>query len=238
MRMQLFKFHVIALLGLFAMAAQASVTSPVNNAEFHTLERTQPVDSSAKVEVTEFFSYSCPHCNAFDPELGSWVKANSGRIVFKRVPVVIHEGDDLLVKLYYALEAMGKGDELHPKIFHAIHVEHWRPETEADIADFVASKGVDRAKFLSAFQSFAVQAKAQRAPQIAENFKISDVPHLAVDGRFETAPSDIQESVGDVPREVLYADTLKVMDWLIAKAANDRNGHPAMTGATSGATKK
>ena len=74
-----------------------------------------PVDAPAgKVEVVEFFWYSCPHCNAFEPQLEAWVKQAAGR---RGVPARAGGllGDDFVPqqRLYYALEAMGKVDELH-----------------------------------------------------------------------------------------------------------------------------
>jgi thiol:disulfide interchange protein DsbA len=232
--MRFIKLALAAMsLGLVAAASNASITSPVGGTDFRVLDKAQPVEApSSKVEVTEFFMYSCPHCNAFDPELSEWVKAQGDNIVFKRVPLAFQPGQELHQKLYYALEVLGKNEELHKKIFHAIHVERRQLNDEAVIADFVASLGVDRAKFVSAFDSFGVQAKVRRAMQLAEIYKVDGVPLLAVDGRYETSPSVVQGSVGDRASEhELFAGTLKVMDWLVAKAAKDHK--PSTAAATA-----
>ena len=33
-----------------------------------------PVETGKKIEVIEFFSYSCPHCGEFEPSLQDWLK--------------------------------------------------------------------------------------------------------------------------------------------------------------------
>jgi thiol:disulfide interchange protein DsbA len=210
------------------LALAALSLNPVSNVDFRTLDKAQPAESGNKVEVIEFFMYSCPHCNVFDPDLADWVKAQGDNIVFKRVPVAFQAAQEPHQKLYYALEAMGKTEELHRKIFHAIHVERKQLNDENAIADFVASQGVDRAKFLSAFNSFGVQAKVQRAAQLAAIYQVDGVPLVAVDGRFETSPSIVQAGLGNRPERELFLGTLKVMDWLVAKAAKE---HKPQTGA-------
>ncbi|MFI4939702.1 MAG: thiol:disulfide interchange protein DsbA/DsbL [Burkholderiales bacterium] len=214
-------------LSFVAATAGASPASPVTNIDFRTLDKTQPVDSGNKVEVIEFFWYSCPHCNVFDPDLAEWVKAQGDNIAFKRVPVAFRPGDAPQQKLYYALEAMGKVEELHRKIFHAIHVDHKPLNDEGAIADFVASQGVDRAKFLSAYNSFGVQTKAQRATQLTQLYKVDGVPLIAIGGRYETSPSIIGDQLGYKPEQELHAATLKVMNWLVVKEAKEHKPQAA-----------
>jgi len=216
--MRFIKFALAALSLGFMVSSNASVSNPVENTDYRVLENAQPVDSGNKVEVIEFFWYSCPHCNAFDPELANWVKSQGSNIVFKRVPVAFRPTDEPQQRLYYALEVMGKTEELHKKIFHAIHVEHRQLNEEGAIADFVASQGVDRAKFLNAYNSFGVQAKVRRAVQLLELYKVDGVPLIAINGRYETSPSIVGASVGEQPEPVLFVSTLKVMDWLVAKS--------------------
>jgi thiol:disulfide interchange protein DsbA len=232
--MRFIKFAVATIaalsLGVIVTTAGATTANPVSGTDFRTLDEAQPAEPGKKVEVTEFFMYSCPHCNAFDPDLAEWVKAQGNKITFKRVPVAFHEGEDVRQKLYYALEAMGKTEELHQKIFNAIHVEHKPLSDEKQVADFVASQGIDRARFLDAYNSFGVQAKVNRAMPLAQLYKVDGVPLLAVDGRFETSPS-IAGGTNQSARSEheLYGDALKVMDWLVAKQAKERGSQAAAT---------
>jgi thiol:disulfide interchange protein DsbA len=243
--MRFFKLALAALatltLSLAAASAGATSAAPVSGEDYLTLDKVQSVTPSGKVEVTEFFAYWCPHCNAFDPHIAEWVKAQGDKISFKRVPVAFHDGDEVQQKMYYALEAIGKNEELHKSIFHAIHVEQKHLNDENTIADFVAAQGVDRAKFISAFESFGVQAKVKRAVELVAMYKVDGVPMVAIDGHYETAPHIAGAKLSNHPEEELFGVTLKVMDWLVAKTAKEHNPPAAVVTAKPtkpGVTKK
>ena len=221
-------------LGLMAAAAHAAPSAPVNGADYRSLEKAQSTDSGKKVEVTEFFWYSCPHCSAFEPALADWVKKQGDTIVFKRVPVAFRESFLPQQRLYYALEAMGKADEMQKKVFHAIHVERKNLDTDAAIADFVAAQGIDRKKFTDVYTSFGVQSKVRRAAQLQEAYKIDGVPMIAIDGRYLTSPSIIGAAVGNQPETSLQTSALQVMDWLVAKSAKEHKSAAAAPAAAGG----
>ncbi|MBI3230081.1 MAG: thiol:disulfide interchange protein DsbA/DsbL, partial [Burkholderiales bacterium] len=162
---------------------------------YTALTEAQPTDSGKKVEVTEFFWYGCPHCFAFDPFLTDWVKKQGDKIVFKRVPVFFRDNFLPQQKAYYALEALGKADQVHPKLFDAIHKDHQRLETEEALTDFVVKQGVDKAKFLDAYNSFSVQAKVTRATKLQTTYRINGVPTIAIGGKFVTGPSDVAQTL-------------------------------------------
>lgn len=219
--------HVLAALGLsfIALAASAAPDSPAGTSDFRTLDKAQPTEPGKKVEVIEFFWYSCPHCSAFEPTLADWVKKQGDNILFKRVPVAFPERREQMApeqRLYYALEAMGKSEEFQKKIFRAIHEDHQQLNSEASITDFVAKNGVDKAKFSDLYNSFSVQIKVKRAVQMQELYKVDGVPLLVIDGRFETAPSIVGASIGNVPEPELQKQTLQVMDRLVARAGKER----------------
>ena len=220
--MRFLKHALAALsLGFVAIAANAAPANPQNGVDYRTLEKPQQTDSGKKVEVTEFFWYSCPHCYAFDPDLAAWVKKQGDTISFKRVPVAFRDSMVPQQKMFYALEAMGKGEELHSKIFNTVHAQHQSLDTEAQILDFIVKQGIDKQKFLETYNSFAVQTKVRRAAQLQEFYRVDGVPMLAVDGRYETSPSIVSKSMGPVSEQALAVGTLQVMDWLVAKAQKE-----------------
>jgi protein dithiol oxidoreductase (disulfide-forming) len=212
--------HLLAVLSLTLLAAGANAApnNPQNGLDYRTLDKVQQTDAGKKVEVIEFFWYACPHCYALEPELAAWVKKQGDNIVFKRVPVAFRDSMVPHQKLFYALEAMGKADELNPKIFNAIHVQKQRIDTDATILDFIVKQGIDKQKFLDAYNSFGVQSKAKRAAQMMQAYQIDGVPLLAVEGRYLTSPSIVSASVGDRPEPVLHQATFQVLDWLVNKA--------------------
>ncbi|PBI86203.1 Thiol:disulfide interchange protein DsbA precursor [Variovorax boronicumulans] len=184
----------IGLLSLAAVPAHAQ-RAPKAGTDFLVLDKRVPVDAPAgKVEVVEFFSYNCPHCNDFEPSLEAWVKAAPKEVAFRRIPVPF-VGNDVEAKqrLYFTLEAMGKLDEYHPKVFAAIHAQRQNLNGEANIQAWAERAGLDGAKFKETFASFGVASKARRAAQQTEAYKVAGVPALAVAGRWyvdgETAGS-------------------------------------------------
>ncbi|OZA01026.1 MAG: disulfide bond formation protein DsbA, partial [Polynucleobacter sp. 24-46-87] len=81
------------------------------------------------------------------------------------------------------------GDALNDKVMYAMHKENKRLMTENEIADWVASQGVDRNTFLAAYRSFAVISKARAARQMADAYRIDGVPTIVMQGRYVTSPS-------------------------------------------------
>lgn len=180
------------LLGTSALALGAPAFAqggPVEGTHYVKLSQPVPTASSGKVEVVEFFSYACPHCNAFEPTLEAWTKKLPADVAFRRAPVPFLQNAENFQKLYFALEAMGQVDALQRKIFYAIHGERQRLDKPADIAAFLAKQGVDSAKFMDVFNSFSVQTKVRQAGQLSEAYKIDGVPALGVQGRYYTSVS-------------------------------------------------
>jgi len=178
-------------LGLaLAGTARAQAGAPAEGKDYVKLQTavTPSVPAGKKVEVIEFFWYGCPHCFAFEPIVQPWAKKLPADVYFHQVPFgyigpVEHQ------KLFYALEELGQREALQGKIFHAIHVENKKLNSEADITAFVAANGVDGAKFTEAFKSFAVNTKVSRGKTLGNGYKIDSVPAIGVHGRFYTAAS-------------------------------------------------
>lgn len=141
---------------------------------------------TGKIEVVEFFWYSCPHCNAFEPSFEAWRKRVPKDVSVRLVPVAFRDDFAPQQRLFYALEAMGLLDKLHQKVFAAIHVEKQNLARGEQIADWIAKQGVDRAKFMEQFNSFSTSTKTSRATQLQNSYRIEGVPALGVAGRFWT----------------------------------------------------
>ena len=157
--------------------------------DYRILPTPQPVESKGKVEVIEFFWYGCPHCYDFEPELNAWLKRQPKDVIFRKVPVAFRDDFMPHSQLFYALEAMGKGDALNDKVMYAMHKENKRLMTENEIADWAASQGIDRNAFLATYRSFAVVSKARAARQMADGYRIDGVPTIVMQGRYVTSPS-------------------------------------------------
>ncbi len=181
--------------------------------DFFTLDR--PVATEAgtgKIEVIEFFWYSCPHCFAFEPAFAQWVKNAPKDVVVRRIPVSFRDDFAPQQRLFFTLEAMNLLDSLHVKVFNAVHVEKQPLNTDASILAWAQKQGVDKAKFEETYKSFGVASKLKRAVQLQNDFKVEGVPSLGVAGRFYTDGS----LAGNMDR------ALKVAEFLIAQARQGR----------------
>ena len=167
--------------------AQVQGKKPELGADYLKLEQRAQVEAPAgKIEVIEFFWYSCPHCNVFEPTFDAWSKRVPKDVVVRRVPIAFRDDFAPQQRLFYALEAMGVLDQLHRKVFAAIHGEKQSLAKGDAIADWVAKQGVDKAKFLEQYNSFSVSTKTGRATQLQNAYRVEGVPALGVAGRFYT----------------------------------------------------
>jgi thiol:disulfide interchange protein DsbA len=181
---------------------------PEEGKDYRTLDKKAPVEAPAgKIEVVEFFWYSCPHCNAFEPKLAAWLKNLPADVAFRRVPVAFRDDFVPQQRLFFTLEAMGKVDELHAKVFHAIHVERQPTNREDGILAFAQKNGLDRAKFQELYNSFSVSTKARRAKQLQDQYQVDGVPAMGVAGRFYTDAT----MTGSMDR------ALQAVDYLVAE---------------------
>lgn len=179
-------------LGLTVAGAARAQGAPVEGKQYVKLNTPAPVSlpgPDKKVEVVEFFGYWCPHCYAFESTLEAWVKRLPADVSFRRVPVAFSVPQQALQKAYFALEDVGQINNLHRKIFAAIHQQNRRLGTESEIFEFIGAQGVDMAKFRDAFGSFSANTRATRARQLSQDYKIDGVPTLGVQGRYFTSGS-------------------------------------------------
>lgn len=193
--------------------AQADVARPEAGTDYVLVDPQAPVEAPAgKIEVVEFFWYNCPHCSAFEPAVEAWVKRLPKDVAFKRVPVAFDDSFNPQQRLFYALEAMNKVDELHNKVFQAIHVQKIDLKTQDKIAAWVEKQGVDKAKFLELYNSFSVSTKARKATQLQNAYAVDGVPALGIAGRFYTNGS----FAGNMDK------ALNVVDYLVAEVRKGR----------------
>jgi thiol:disulfide interchange protein DsbA len=139
--------------------------------------------------VVEFFWYSCPHCNEFEPQLEAWAAKAPKDVSLRRVPVSFRPDFEPQQRLYYVLEAMDKLAALHKKVFFAIHVEKQTLNTADLVSAWAQKQGIDKAKFTELYNSFPVNMKTRKATQLQEAFMVDGVPALGVDGRYYTSGS-------------------------------------------------
>ena len=172
---------------------------------------------AGSIEVIEFFTYACPHCAAFRAEVDAWRSRLPSNAVYRRVAIAFNQASVPHAQMYYALEALGRVNDLHPKVFEAVHnlrVPLHKPE---DQADFFAKSGIDRKRYLDAYNSFGVQAKVKEGMQMAKTYRLDNVPALAINGRYVTGPAMTGGN----------AETVRIASQLLSGNTAVRQGAPA-----------
>ena len=208
----LFKYKSLVAAGaaaLFALVAALPVSAQFQlKRDYNVLDKPQSVSDDGKIEVLEFFAYGCPHCGVLEPVLAEWIKKQAPDIIVKRVPAAL-PGFNLRgidnAPLYYTLEAMGKIDKLHDKIFDAANKDGVILASITDQTKWLAKQGVDAAAFEATRKSFTVDAKSKGAAKLAETYRISSTPTMVVGGKYTAS-----QTQGP-------AHLLSVIDFLIAE---------------------
>jgi thiol:disulfide interchange protein DsbA len=175
---------------LFALPAQAQ---PAAGRDYTVIDPAQSTDDPGRIEVVEFFSYACTHCNDLNPLIHQWAGKLPRDVYFKRVPVSFNKPFyTLMAKLFYTLDTTGDQARLDSVLFNAIHKEGLQLVSEKSIADWAVSQGVDARRFSEAWNSFSVDSKVKRANQTANGHRIKGVPAIVVDGRYLVGGKSLQ----------------------------------------------
>ena len=191
---------------LFGMSAQAA--EPVEaGKQYVELSSAVPVSEPGKIEVVELFWYGCPHCYAFEPTINPWVEKLPSDVNFVRIPAMFGGPWDAHGQLFITLDMMGVEHKVHAAVFDAIQKGGKRLTDKNDMADFVATQGVNKEEFLKTFDSFAVKGKIAQYKELAKKYEVTGVPTMIVNGKYRF---DLGTSGGP-------EGTLQVADQLIAK---------------------
>lgn len=161
--------------------------------DYVVLTPTRPTDVDAgKVEVLEFFAYSCVHCFEIDPILENWKKSKPANVEFVRVPVTWGPQANWHARMFFTLQVLGQLDRLHNKVFDTFH-RGGNPLLGNDEAAtlriqraWAEANGIDGAAFEREWQGFAVTTAMQRANQQLRRYPITGTPAVAVAGKYLT----------------------------------------------------
>jgi thiol:disulfide interchange protein DsbA len=161
---------------------------------YQVLSPAQPTDVAAgKVEVIELFWWGCPHCYALDPTIESWRKNKPAYIEFRRVPATWNDELREHAHLFYTLQALGKLDQLHSKVFEEIQQKGdllWSPGDAKDTlhrqVEFAKANGISESDFTARYNDMNVQLKVDQANDLMRRERIDSVPTFVIDGKYVT----------------------------------------------------
>ena len=151
----------------------------------------QKQTESDKIIIYEFFWYGCPHCYNIEPTIDK-IEANLKKdTILIKVPVALRDTWEVHAKAYYALQQMKLDDDLHEKIFSEIHVNSNRLDTEEKFINFLNEEGQDAQKFSKILNSFGTELRVNKATRLANQYQITSVPTLIINGKYRTSGSHV-----------------------------------------------
>ena len=211
--MKYFARSLLLLLIAVPLLAQSDTYEEGRN--YQRIVPSQPTDANGKIEVVELFWYGCPHCYRFQPYITRWAKNKPADVVYRRMPAILGEHWALLARAFYTAEALGITDRIHQPLFDAIHAEKRRMDSEDAIMAFFAEHGVSNDAFRKTFNSFAINAKVNRAREMSRRYQAQATPSVVINGKYILNPDN---SDGN------FNTMIKIMDYLIDKERAGNKG--------------
>jgi thiol:disulfide interchange protein DsbA len=192
---------LIVLCGLLAASAcsagggEGAAKQWTAGTDYVVIDPPQKTSTGDKVEVTEVFSYACPHCAHFQPyadEIKSKLPANAE---FVLIPAVFNAGWEPFARAFYTAQALGLVDKTHQALFDAIHRDHLPLGSLDALANFYAGYGATSGNFLSTANSFVVDAKMAHGADLIKGYGIEATPTLVVNGKYRVGANS-QRGIG------------------------------------------
>ncbi|MBI4194496.1 MAG: thiol:disulfide interchange protein DsbA/DsbL [Betaproteobacteria bacterium] len=156
------------------------------NNEFRLIEP-QKVATGDRIEVIDFFWYGCPHCYNLQPALEEWIRRKPADVAVRRIPVILRDSWAPHARIYYTLEALGELERLHQQVYHGYHVQELHMSKPEVMAQWAVRHGIEREKWLGAYNSSDVAQKVQQAKALTRAYDVQGTPSLVVDGRYLTS---------------------------------------------------
>jgi thiol:disulfide interchange protein DsbA len=192
-----------AVLALAAVLQPPPAWAQVEGTSYKVLTPNQPPQSPGKIEVVEFFSYGCPHCAEFFPLIGTWLAMQPKDVAFRRVPVGFERPPWInLQRAYFALLASGDLNRLDGPLFAALHEQHLQLFDEPALADWVGKNGGSAEKFAAAYTSFGINNQTVQADKMAEDYQITSIPTLVVEGKYVALGNTFSELLANTDKLV------------------------------------
>jgi thiol:disulfide interchange protein DsbA len=197
----------LPLLLLAPLLACAQEATWVEGTHYDVIDPAVRTADPDKIEVAEFFWYGCGHCYTFEPMIGQWKKTMAEDVSFRGLPAMWGGPMELHARAFYAAQALGVFDTMHPVLFQALNVDRKKLASEDELAELFAANGVKEEDFRKAFNSFGVGSQVRQAAAAARSAKITGTPSMMVNGKYMIS---IRKAGGQ-------ANMLKVVDYLVEK---------------------
>jgi protein dithiol oxidoreductase (disulfide-forming) len=217
-----FKTLVVGALSLLAMTSQAAdKTTSTTDFQEGVHYTTLPGPSTTKPEVTEYFSYYCPHCYRLEPVVEQ-MKANLPKgMAFKRSHVDFLRFDsqsnqETLTRADSAAVRLGVEHKMTNALFEAIQIKKKRFSEDADLLPLFMSVGITEDSAKKALSSFSVKrdtkVQLNKQGELLRARALPGVPTLIVNGKYRLNFKHLSKTnfVGDLNALIAHLEQFPV----------------------------
>ncbi|MEE1979109.1 thiol:disulfide interchange protein DsbA/DsbL [Shewanella xiamenensis] len=151
--------------------------------------------ATAKPEITEFFSFYCPHCYNFSKTVVPKILAEKPAGVEFNQAHVDFIGKEMGVEMSRAFAVahqLNVDEKIDEALFAAIHDKKQHFTSRDDVRALFVANGVDGKAFDAAADSFMVKAQMAKMKRDTENAKLSGVPAIVVNGKYRVETGAIK----------------------------------------------
>lgn len=161
--------------------------------------------SNGKIEVLDFYSYSCFHCSNLYPVMQKWSKEiDKGKIDIKRIQVVFDERYEPLARLAYAIDH--GFNNLEKAAYDAIINKGIDLSNASKRIEWLKGNGVDSDKFESIYNSFAANNSVKEAKELTKEYNVEATPTIVINGRYvlkAATPDRLIEVSDEIIRDIM-----------------------------------
>lgn len=209
------KFLLVCFFSFFSFQFSACAESFQEGKDYQVIPHQSSIPSFAddSVTVTEFFSYGCPWCYEFEPQLVKWLRNKPANVNFNRIPVVFEKYWDLYAKAYYISVALGMEKKMTPKLFYAIQEQNKTLGSESAMEDFFIHAGIKKNIATQAFEeSPTLDNEIKQGLQLMQAYQVYVIPTIIVDGKYRV---DLQMATDE-------KRFIAIMQFLIEKTKQEK----------------
>ncbi len=165
-----------------------------------------------KIEVLQFFYYGCPHCFDMQPLIEDWLAKKPADVEFRYIPALRDEKWQVLTRAYFALEKLGQAKRLHRPIYDVINFDGAQLTDEQKLFDWVARNGIERSRFVEAFNADDTRARVEAARKLTVDYNIRATPTMVVAGKYLFSSGQAGS----------HFDAMKMLDQFVDVARRER----------------
>ena len=178
-----------------ANAASIAIKENIDYTKISAVSK--PLDTiPGKVNVTEFFSFSCIHCSILEPSLSTWYTGNK-KINLQRIQVVWESYNTGYAKINATAQLLKLNSKFIQNVFNATINDRANLEDPAQLKKFLKDNQalVDSKKFMATYNSFAISTKPQEYAQYTQAYNITGTPSFIVGNKYLTKPAQAEKLI-------------------------------------------